>query len=129
MMFSKKNKRKIIINGYAYYWSSTGDDSWINLYVMTEVPSSPKLICYFEYHNDQETFEHKGIKGAHLTNQFVITPYIVRQAIEYGLANGWEPFTRGKDLYLGHIDHKIDLRLEQNKEKIIKSKRKSALGG
>lgn len=125
-MFSKKNKRKITVKGYVYYWSANGDDGWINLYVMIEIPSSPKLICYFEYHQDKEPVEQNGSKGVRLTNQFIITPYIVRQAIEYGLANGWEPFKRGKDLCLGHIDEKIDLRLEQNREKIIKSHGKSA---
>ncbi len=124
-MFSKKNKRKITVNENVYYWSATGNDGWISLCVMTDVPSSPKLICYFGYHHDEDEFEHDGLKGVHLTNQFVVTPYTVRQAIEYGLANGWQPSKKGKDLRMGHIDDKIDLRLEQNKEKVIKSHNKT----
>ncbi|MCP3993898.1 MAG: hypothetical protein GY722_02380 [bacterium] len=123
-MFSKRQKRKITVGGRVYYWSASGDDGWINLCVMTTVPGSPKLICYFEYHQDETPFERGGRSGVSLSDQFVITPYIVRQTIEYGLANAWDPFHRGKDLFLGHIDDKIDLRFGQNKENEIKSHNK-----
>lgn len=121
-MFSKKKKRKITVEGNIYYWSASGNDGWIQLTVMTEVASSPKLICYFGYHQDEEPFERAGIRGVRLSNQFVITPYTVRQAIEHGLANGWTPFQRGKDLELGHLDDEIDLRLDRNKVNAIKGK-------
>ncbi|RDH43040.1 hypothetical protein [Zooshikella ganghwensis] len=122
-MFNKKNKRKITVDGKVYYWSATGDDGWINLYIMSDTPSSPKLICYFHYHQDETEFDHDGLKGVTLTNQFVITPYTVKQAIEYGLSQGWEPFKRGKDLRLGHIDDYIDLRLDKNKENSVPSEK------
>lgn len=115
-MFSKKNKRKITVNNEVYYWTASGNDGWINLYIMTETPRAPKLICYFDYHH--ELVPKKEGKTS-CSNQFVITPYIVRQSIEYGLAKGWTPFEKGKNLNLGHIDDFIDLRLDRNKENVI----------
>ncbi|MBU2714135.1 hypothetical protein [Zooshikella harenae] len=122
-MFSKKNKRKITVDKNKYYWSATGDDGWINLYIMNDIPNSPKLVCYFYYHQDEIEFEYDGKIGVKLTNQFVITSYIVRQVIEYGLSKGWEPFKKGKDLRLGHIDEYIDLRLDKNKADLIGDKK------
>ena len=121
-MFSKKGKRKIVVDDMEYYRSATGNDNWINLWVATEVPSSPRLQCYFRYHQDQIASEHNGQQVTRLSNQFVVTPYVVRQAILYALANGWDPSTRGKDLSLGHLDNKIDIHLEQNKENSLNAK-------
>jgi hypothetical protein len=49
------------------------------------------------------------------TNQFVITPYTVRQVIEYALSTGWKPFEKGRDLTIADMDDKIDLRLDRNR--------------
>lgn len=111
MGFSKKKKRKITIDDKVYYWSATGNDNWISLCIMTEVESSPKINCKFEYHHLPIQSEF----GAILANQFVITPYTVRQTILYALSIGWKPFEKGKDLNLHHIDDKIDLRLDENR--------------
>ena len=111
MAFNKKKKRKIVVNEKIYYWSATGNDGWISLCIMTEIESSPKLNCKFEY-------QHLPIEskyGKILANQFVITPYTVRQTILYALSIGWNPFEKGKDINLHHVDDKIDLRLAENR--------------
>ncbi|MCP4155334.1 MAG: hypothetical protein GY757_46845 [bacterium] len=48
IMFSKKNKRKIIVDGKLYYWSASGNDGWIYLYIMTDTLKSPKLRNKYE---------------------------------------------------------------------------------
>ncbi len=113
-MFTKKGKRTIVVENRKYYWSATGNDGYINLWIAAEVAGSPKLQCYFGYHQDEAAYEHAGMEGTALSTQFVVTPYIVREAILYGLANGWDPSIVGKDLNLRHLDDKIDMRIQQN---------------
>ena len=111
MAFSKKKKRKIVVDEKVYYWSATGNDGWISLCIMTEIKGSSRINCKFEYH-------HLPIEsqfGMISANQFVITPYTVEQTILYALSIGWTPFEKGKDLNLNHIDDKIDLRLDKNR--------------
>ncbi len=110
MAFNKKKKRKIIVDDKEFFWSATGNDEWIDLYVSSEIKGSPKILCKFEYHHLPVTTSYVDI----LANQFVITPHIVRQVIEYAFSIGWKPFEKGKDLNLLHIDDKINLRLDKN---------------
>lgn len=110
MAFNKKNKRKIIVDKNTYFWSATGNDGWINLCVITDVEGSSRLTCKFDYH-----FPLDSKNDSVLRKQFVITPYTVRQTIIYALSVGWEPFKKGKDFNLHHIDDKIDLRLDENR--------------
>ena len=117
MAFTKKQKRKIVVGDQEYYWVATGDDGWINLRVMVDVQGGQQLCCCFDYHQDRVP---RGGGVVSLVNQFVVTPYIVRQAIEYALTQGWTPLTGGGELLLGHIDDKIDLRLDQNRVDTIK---------
>lgn len=112
MAFNKKNKRPITVTDQRFYWSVTGGDGYISLMVMTEAHGSGRLSCNFDYHQDET--KHEGYST--LSNQFVVTPYIVRQAIEHGLKSGWQPFEKSPNLSLGPLDDKIDLRLDQNRE-------------
>ncbi|MCB9766051.1 MAG: hypothetical protein H6739_40120 [Alphaproteobacteria bacterium] len=121
MAFPKKNRRRIIVDDQEYFWYVSGDDGWINLRVMVDVAGGQQLWCTFDYHQEEVPCPGGGVW---LTNQFVVTPYIVRQAIEYGLSQGWTPLSGGDDsdvLCLGHIDDKIDLRLDVNREEAIKA--------
>lgn len=118
MAFTKKKKRRIVVGDREYFWSATGDDGWINLRVMTDVNGGQQLWCMFEYHHDRTP---QGDGSVSLTNQFVVTPFIVRQAIEYGLSQGWTPLSGGGELRLGHIDDNVDLRLDQNRVEAIKA--------
>jgi hypothetical protein len=82
---------------------------------MTETEGSPKLLCGFDYHQTPIKHEVNGQIFTQTTNQFVITPYTVRQVIEYALSTGWKPFEKGRDLTIADMDDKIDLRLDRNR--------------
>ncbi len=115
MAFNKKKKRHITVADQRFYWSATGGDGTIKLMIMTEIEGSGKLLCYFDYHQDWVAIP--CVPGSFsASNQFVITPYTVRQVIEYGLQNGWKPFEKSPNVSLGSLDEKIDLRLNQNRE-------------
>lgn len=114
MAFNKKNKRKITVGGQKYFWKTKGNDDWISLTVMTDIEGSSRLLCNFDYHQIPVNFENKnGFKFTALTDQFVITPFTVRQVIEFALSQGWNPFEKGTDINLFKIDDKIDLKLDK----------------
>ncbi len=117
MAFSRKNKRRITVDGQEYFWSATGTDYGISLRVMAEVQGGQQLSCAFDYHQERVPCASGAVA---LTNQFIVTPYIVRQAIEVGLARGWTPLSGGGELRLGYIDDAVDLRLEQNRVDAIR---------
>ena len=121
MAFSKKNKRKITVDENVYYWSATGGDGWIGLFIMTDIQGSSRLESYFGYHQIPVKTENSRLNAVALTNQFIITPYTVRQVIEYALTQKWKPFEKGKDLSLGCLDNKIDLRLDRNRADFLKN--------
>lgn len=122
MAFNKKKKRKITVKDKEFYWSVTGNDGWISLIVMADVQGSSKLICSFSYHQIPVKIENHPLNAVFLTNQFVITPYTVRQVIEYAFSQNWNPFEKEKDLVLGNLDDKIDLRLDKNRVNNFKNK-------
>lgn len=105
MAFSKKNKRKIVVRDRIYYWSAVGDNGGISVWVMADLNNSPKIKCRFRYHQEvKERFETPYGVGCSLHNQFVVTPYTVRQVIELALMKGWRPDQKGADIHLGYID-------------------------
>ena len=106
MTFSKKKRRKIVVDEKEYFWIATGNDDWIDLCISSEIKGSPKLLTAFDYY-------YPPIQSTNISvNKFVVTPYIVRQVIEYALSVGWKPFEKGQDLGL-QVDDKINLRLEK----------------
>ncbi|MAQ19862.1 MAG: hypothetical protein CMN30_34295 [Sandaracinus sp.] len=96
--FSRKKRRRITVDGQGYHWVASGNDAWIDLRVMADVQPSQQLACMFDYHQ----------------GRFVVTPHIVRQVIEYGLTHEWKPLEPAPELWLGHLDGKIDLRLDES---------------
>jgi hypothetical protein len=98
----KKGVHRISVDGAIYIWFAHGTDNYhIDLWVLPGA-SGQKLYCHFGY----------GI---------VITPYTVRQTILYAISVGWTPETKGPDLWLGDMDDKVDLRLDQNGVEIIQA--------
>ena len=81
MAFNKQKKRKITVDEKVYYWSATGGDNYIGLSVMADIQGGSKLFCAFEYHQVPIKVENSTIKAIGLNDQFVITPYIVRQVM------------------------------------------------
>ena len=121
MAFAKKSKRRITVGDQAYFWSCTGDDGWISVWVGCDVQGGQRLSCSFDYHQDVMP---SGPGRWTVSNQFVVTPYIVRQVIDHALAQGWTPLSGGGELQLGSLDGLIDLRLDQNREEPIRARGK-----
>lgn len=115
MAITKKGKRKITVGNQLYYWSTRGEDYSIALSLMTDFEGSGIAFCHFDYHHIPVKQTNKYGEYISLSDQFVITPYIVRQAIEIALENGWKPLEKGPNLNLGSLDEKIDLRLDKNR--------------
>jgi len=114
MAFTRKNKRRIIVDGYLLYWSATGDDGRINLSIMSDFEKSGKVFASFDYHQIPVTRIINGYEYTELTDQFIITPYIVRQVVQLALAQDWKPLEKCDNLRLGQVDERIDLRLHRN---------------
>src|SRR5262245_56028592 len=117
MAFTKRDKRRIVVAGKQYWWVASGNDGGIDLRVLADAQCGQQLHCRFDYHHD--------LAGNTLTNQLVVTPYIVRQAIELGLSHGWTPELGGGELTLGYVDDRLDLRLATNRADIIRASRRS----
>lgn len=113
MALSKKNKRAITVNGQRFYWAATEGDEDIRLIVTTEVQGNAKLLCRFGYHPSQIKV-HGQQNTVALSIRFMVTPCTVHQSIEYALQSGWQPCAQGREVSLGFLDEKIDLRLSHN---------------
>lgn len=115
MAISKKSKRKITVGKDVFYWISDFQKDILRLTVMTEEKSNSRLICDFSYKNLNIYFwelvknddSYKDI-GLWIT-EGVLTPWVVRQIIDYGIANGWKPFEKGKDFIVKDIEANLDI--------------------
>ena len=114
MALPKKGSRTITVGDCNYRWIASGNDGWIDLYIESKDTKGQLLKAKFDYHHK----ETKMTNGIGLKQQLVVTPDIVRQTIELGINQGWNPTNNGKSLDLHHIDDKIDW---QKNEKDIKS--------
>ncbi|MBC8111863.1 MAG: hypothetical protein H7Y04_12450 [Verrucomicrobia bacterium] len=114
MALPKKGLRKITVNNIRYGWSATGQDGGIGLSIIPLHHESQILIATFGYHSKEKAYQMKdGSIAFSDKQQFIITPFIVRQVIEYGLNSGWNP-EKGKSIInLGSMDDKIDLNLKK----------------
>jgi hypothetical protein len=112
MSLPKKGLRKITVDNFCYAWSATGNDDFISLSVVPFDKEGQLLSTAFGYHAKAvgETYTSDGHKTIHTKQQLVITPYIVRQVIEYALQKGWNPQKKGPQLRL-HVEAAINLRL------------------
>lgn len=117
MALPKKGLRKITVDDFQYAWSATGNDWGIGLTIAPLKNGGQILITVFDYHHKlvQESETIDGIKVQSYEQQFIITPYIIRQVIQYALDNGWKPKEKGPQFNLGQMDHKIEIRLKEKK--------------
>jgi hypothetical protein len=120
MAFPKKSKRRIVVDGHLLYWSATGSDGCINLLVMSDFKQSGKVFASFDYHQIKVPRTIDGCEHTSLIDQFVITPYIVRQVAQLALSQGWKPVEKSNNVQLGRVDNKIDLRLHKNRSGCFK---------
>jgi hypothetical protein len=115
MAISKKGKRTITVGKDVFYWLHKFEEDSLRLIVMTQEKTNSKLICDFSYRNLNIYFRElvKGDdfykdKGLWIT-EGVLTPWVVRQVIDYGLENGWSPFEKGKEFSVKDIEQKLDI--------------------
>ena len=107
MSFPKKKSRKITVDNHKYLWiarENSGYDKWIDLSIMSAEDNGQKLFAQFNYNAiDKNSNE--------FVNPFVVTPFIVRQTINYGLKKGYNPKEKGKDFNLGNLSDKLDIKI------------------
>lgn len=113
-MLPKKGFRKITVNGFKYRWKASGDSYWIRLTIGAAEISGQVIYAAFDYHNEIQKIEDGQVKSK-MVQQFVITPGIVRQVIEYTLKEyEWDPTIKGPEIHLGDMDEHVDLGLLHN---------------
>lgn len=119
MAYPRKGLRKITVDDQLYVWSAKGNDYNISLTVLADVEGGQILQATFPYLQDVTEFADGS---GFAENQFVITPYTVREVILLALSQGWKPLDSGKPFFLDDIEDRINLRLEENKEFRIKDR-------
>lgn len=117
MAFSKKNKRKITVGENAFYWFYDFQKDILRLTVMSGEKTYSRLVCDFKYKNlwlyfselvkGEELYDNKIL----IISAGVLTPWVVRQVIDYGLKNGWQPFTKGPAFIINDIEASLDINL------------------
>ena len=107
MALPKKDRRKITVDGHQYFWIASGNDGYIDLIICSANIPGQKLFAGFDYHS----FHINTENSTHLKQALSITPFIVRQVIQYGINSGWTPEKKNADLGLGFLDDKIDIKL------------------
>lgn len=88
MAFPKKGTRKITIEGNVYSYFVSQPEPFLTVYVQKAEGKCALLIAYF----DLQT----------------ITPHIIRQVIELGIADGWQESDVSGEFRMGYLDDKID---------------------
>lgn len=106
MALPRKKLRQLTINHKSYGWIASGNDSHITLYIqlLNMQNQVQVLTANFTYHGTY-TKVNNQLKDGH---QLVITPYVVKQVIEYALKNGWIPAIKKPQMNLGNMNDKID---------------------
>lgn len=110
MALGRKNRRTLHVDGHTYHWVASGNDGWIDLYIMLDDDGrggGQKLHCQFDYASDRIA---RADGSASLRQRRKVTPDVVRQVIAFGLEHGWTP-TAGGVCRLGHVDDAIDFGL------------------
>ena len=115
MAFPKKGLRKITVDRIKYGYNVTGNDGWISFSIGLLEENGEILTGAFSYHHNSVTNFEKNGKIRYWTGhqRIKITPNTIRQVIEYGLKNGWNPRKNKGQLQLGNIDDKIELNLKE----------------
>lgn len=112
MGLPKKGSRKILIDDVNYSYMISGNDGFIDLILELDDSRGQRLTVSFDYHHLQEEKKTElGETYTSLTQTNQITPGVVRQAIHYGIENGWTPNQKSKEIRMNFIDDKVKLNL------------------
>lgn len=71
---------------------------------MSEEKSFSQLICEFN-HKDFWLYFSEGT-----SDNWKLTPEIIKRSIEYGLKNGWNPYKREKHFVVTNMDKILDIK-------------------
>jgi hypothetical protein len=100
MSFPAKTSRKIVVNNHRYSWVASGNDGFIALTICDRVEKGQKLLAQLAYHYQ---------RGDGVWLSLSVTPSVVEQVINYGMAQGWKPGCNGKDLNLYDVTNKVEI--------------------
>jgi hypothetical protein len=115
MAFPKKGLRKITVDGVKYGYVVSGNDGWIDFHIGLVERNGEILTGKFSYHsikipNDGSTEESQNWAWR---QRMKLTPKTIRQIIEYGLKNGWNPHEKTGLMDLRDMDDQIELNFEE----------------
>lgn len=115
MALPKKGFRSINVNDTVYKYKVTGEDDGIRFIIGIPNINGQVLIGYISYHSNYvSNFNEKGIaKSWNLHQRTIVTPKTIRDIILYGLENNWKPQENLKQMYIYHLDDKINLQLKK----------------
>lgn len=107
MALSKKKKRRIIVGENVFYWMYKFEKDILRLTVLSDEKTHSRLICDFRYKDIWLYFKENVENESSQITSFKLTPNIVRQVIEYGIANGWKPFTKAKNFIIDNLEDNV----------------------
>lgn len=88
MAFTKRQNRRIVVGGEPYLWYLKGNWAWdgdTHIAIRHNASLQGQLLL-LDYN----------------ARQFEIRPQMIREAIEFALAQGWNPRAKALPLYVGH---------------------------
>jgi hypothetical protein len=98
MALPKKGTRRIHVDGHDYRWIVSPNDGWMDLVVERYRNPAQRLVVQISYgyrrDEDSNCCEFVDRTG----KKVEITPALVERAIRSGLAEGWVPSGRGKEI-------------------------------
>jgi hypothetical protein len=97
MTLPKKKSRKIQVDGKEYRWLISKRKETIELSIERTEISGQLMQVSFESHNSYK--KDANLQWQRVRQDTSITPQIVKQIIQHGLANGWKPEERRKPLF------------------------------
>lgn len=119
MGLPRKGSRIIQIEKSCYRYIVSGNDGFIDLVIELDDAKGQRFTASFDYHHIRA--EKKAIDGESyfsLTQRNQITPAVVKEVIEFGIKNGWNPKKVGKEIRMNFIDDKINLKLITKPNKV-----------
>ena len=118
MGLPKKKNRQIKIGSATYRYMVSGNDDFINLIIELDAVKGQRFIATFDYHHLETSGKTStGEEVIALTQRNQITPSVVREVIEYGRKNGWQPEEPGREFRMNVIVDAIQLILVDPSEK------------
>ena len=115
MAFNQRNKRKITVGENVFFWLYKFEEEALRLIILTDEKTHSRLICDLKYKNLNLYFRELIKNDDFYKDKFlmisagVLTPWVVRQVIDYALEKGWKPFEKGADFVITDIEDKIDI--------------------